>query len=171
MSNECMFAKGLMKKCALTNILAFIACVLFIGVTLFFFIHYRGLDIGMEIVNLDKSEAKRIATTLFFSKLESIGKISLALVGVLWAFVIYTGNKICIRTTWQKILFVVTNLFLFFSFGSYFLGYDFLLGRIFYHSTIDIEAPVVQFWRMAQFVYFTLGIICFIGIILLCREE
>jgi hypothetical protein len=59
--------KGFMKKCTLINLFAFFAVVLFIGVTLLLFIYYRHLDTGMEIVNLNDSEAKRIATTLFFS--------------------------------------------------------------------------------------------------------
>ncbi|OPY75875.1 MAG: hypothetical protein A4E64_01753 [Syntrophorhabdus sp. PtaU1.Bin058] len=160
-----------MKKSTLTNIAAVLADVLFIGVTLFLFKYHSGLDTGMEIINLNNSEAKRIATTLFFSKLESVGKISLALLGVLWAFIIYTGNRINIRTMSQINLFIVTNLCLLFSFGSYFWGYDFLLSRIFYHSTIDLEAPIVKFYSIAQLVYFISGIFWFVITILLCHEK
>ncbi len=158
-------------KRRLTKIAAWSAWMILIVITGSLWVYFKDIDQGMEIVNLEVSESKRMATTLFFSKLESIGKISVAILGVLWAFVIYTGTRIYIQTAAQIALFGASNIYLLMSFITYSLGYDFLLGRIFYHSTIDLEAPIVLFWSKAQIVYFSMGLFWFVILALLCREE
>jgi hypothetical protein len=124
------------------------------------------IDPGVEITNLEQSQTKRLASKLFIDKLESIGKISLAIIGALWAFIIYEGTKIKLLNAVSINIFILTNICLLFSFIFYFTGYDFLVNYIFYHSTIDLEAPIVQFWRWAQLLYFFLGLVFFVFTIL-----
>lgn len=123
-----------------------------------FYTLYSNIDTGMELVELN-NQAKLIATNMFFSQLESIGKISLTLLGVLWAFVIYKASRIKIRGSMRICLFIQTNIFLLISFVSYFVGEEFLISRIFYHATIDLEAPIVNFWLLAQRRFFIFGLI------------
>lgn len=156
----------------LTYICAVSAVVVFVTFTLLLATYYTYcIDEGMEILNLDESETKRLATALFFSKLESIGNISLALIGILWIFRISMGYKIRIYNTAQEIIFIMINLFLLGSFVAYFLGYDLLLGRMFFHSTIDLEAPIVKFWMWAQRGYLFLGVMLLVVFIYLCHEN
>ena len=153
------------------NIFVITGIIIFIIITIIFLGYYIYIDKGMVIINLDASNTKQLATDLFFNKLESIGKMSLALLGALWAIVIYKESKIKIKTSSQRRLFILTNLFLLGSFASYFLGYDFLVARIFYHSTIDLGAPIVGFWRLMQLVYFLTGLVWFVITVYFCREN
>ncbi len=136
-------------------ILGFI--LLFSSLTIFY-VRYSKIDTGMELVKLD-NQAKIIATNMFFSQLESVGKISLTLIGLMWAFIIYKASRVEIRGFSRICLFVQSNIFLLLSFLAYFIGEDFLIGRIFYHATIDLSAPIVNFWLSMQRQFFIFGLI------------
>ena len=119
------------------------------------------IDLSMEITDIETSQTKRMATSLYLSKLESIGKISLAIIGVLWALILYEGAQIRLSDSVEINLFLVTNLSFLISFIIYFIGHDFLLNYIFYHATIDFESPVVEFFRWGQLTYFIMGLLFF----------
>lgn len=138
---------------------------------IWFVIKFFLTDSGMEIVDLNKNEAKCISVKLYFEKLKAIGEISLALIGLLWALVIYKNNKIKIISFGQKSMFIATNFLFFGSFLLYFLGYDFVLGRIFFHSSFDLSAPVVSLWREGQLLFFFFGIIWLILTLLSCIQK
>ena len=132
--------------------------IILLGLVILSYVRYNRIDTGMALVKLD-NQAKIIATNMFFSQLESIGKISLALIGVMWAFIIYKASRVEIRGFARSCLFIQSNIFLLLSFLAYFVGEDFLIARIFYHSTIDLAAPIVSFWLSLQRLFFTFGLI------------
>jgi hypothetical protein len=134
-----------------------------------FFIRYVNIDKGMELIELN-NQAKIIATNKFFSQLESIGKISLTLLGVLWAFVIYKASRVKIQGFARICLFIQSNIFLLASFCAYFKGENFLISRIFYHATIDLEAPIVNFWLLMQQRFFIWGLAWSVLTIILSLE-
>jgi len=147
-----------------------IGFIILIAMGLSFYNQYTDIDTGMELVELN-NQAKIMATNMFFSRLESIGKISLTLLGVLWAFVIYKASRIKIVGIARKSLFAQSNIFLLVSFWAYFQGENLLIERIFYHATIDLEAPIVNFWLMVQQRFFILGLVWIILTILLSLER
>ncbi len=128
-------------------------------------------DNGMVFYDIDKSPSKALAVSLYFKKLETIGKISLTLIGALWAFLVYTENRVDIKRWDQILLFVTSNLFLLCSFATYYIGFDFVMGRIFYHATIDFQAPIISFWDMAQTINFLGGISCSTLTVLVCLKR
>ena len=142
-----------------------------VGLTLWVIIRYFNTDSGMEISEALKHNAQEIAVNLFFEKLTSIGEISLALIGVLWAFVVYKGSKIKIKTFHQKAIFAITNFFFLGSFLLYQKGYDLVLARLFFHNSIDLSAPIVSLWIEGQILFFVCGIICTVFTLLLCYRD
>lgn len=138
--------------------LAVIALAIFVVMVTVFVTWWLLLDRTMTMHNLDGSSAKIMATTLFFQKLQSLGSISLTLIGVAWAFLLYKETNMEVPRWEQKLLFGVTNLFLAASFMSYSVGYDFLVDRIFLYATIDFGTPVVEIWNWAQVGFFLCGV-------------
>ena len=138
---------------------------------LFFLFRYQNIDKGMEITNFNENIAKQFAINLFFRKLESIGKISLAVIGVLLAFVFLKGYRIQFNTKSQILLFLIPIISLIGSFIFYLISHDLLLSRLFYHSTIDLEAPIVKTLCRGQLYYFIIGLVWFFLTIVLCRNN
>lgn len=122
---------------------------------------YFNIDFGMEITDLETSQTKKMATSSYLIKLESIGKISLAIIGVLWSIILFKGAQVELSDNITFSYFFVTNLCFLLSFLFYFIGIDTLLNYIFYHGTIDFEAPIVVFFRWGQLFYFSTGLIFF----------
>jgi len=112
------------------------------------------------------------AIDLYFKKLESLGSLSLALTGALWAFVIYPKEEgVRVRDNWSWSLVVVATFYFVTSFAFYTHGYGFLTERMFFHDAFDLEAPIVSFWSTGQLAFFAGGVGSFVAIVLLCRES
>ena len=152
------------------KLIATIGFLLFFGMLISFSSYYRNIDGGMKLVELN-TEAKMIAVNRFFSQLESIGTISITLIGVLWAFIIYGASRVKIKRLTEKCLFVQSNLFLLISFATCFFSERFLIGRLFYHSTIDLNAPIVNFGLSMQQSFFISGLIWSVLTILVSLKE
>ncbi|MBW1915560.1 MAG: hypothetical protein JRI86_11600 [Deltaproteobacteria bacterium] len=107
---------------------------------------------GMVIHPLD-NETSRLASTLFFQKMTALAQLAVALLGVSWVYVILKpaerGEKIKLQANTIS-CFIMTNLSLSFSLVAYTYGYDFLVDRIFYHATFDLEAPIVGLVKNSQ---------------------
>jgi hypothetical protein len=88
--------------CGVLSVLAF--AVFSIGEV----VAYFRLDPGIERIDF-QSEAKRVAVKLFFDQIAMIGNLSLASLGVLWAFVLQKSNRIEVRRPRERILFVSTK--------------------------------------------------------------
>lgn len=128
-------------------------------------------DETIRAIAADKSP-QLAAINLYFAKLQSIGNLSLGLIGVLWAFVIYEEKtKLEINTAWRSALLYCATTFLLFSFALYMHGYDFLVGRLFFHSAFDFEAPIVRFYSVGQMVFFGGGTLSFLMIVFCCRKQ
>lgn len=151
-----MFLKN---KKILTWILFVISFLAFISLAISFINKYCYSDIGMVIDNLDESETKRVAVNLFFSRLESIGNISLALIGILWSFIIFRESRINIQRCEQKLLFILTNLYFLCSFSLYIWSHMLYVTYMFFHRTIDLQAPIVNIFTNFQILFFTFGLI------------
>lgn len=153
-----------------TCVAAVALIVTFLTSTVWLTINYFNVDPGIERVAFDTSEAKRTAVKLFFDQLASIGNLSLALVGVLWAFVLQTSNRIAIRSFAQYMLFFSTNLFLLASFVCHLFGTNLLANSIFLHDAADITAPIVRFWSETQLYYFVAGLFCMLITVFCCYQ-
>ena len=127
-------------------------------------------DETIQAIPADKSP-QLAAINLYFAKLQALGHLSLGLTGVLWAFVIYEEKtKLEINTRWRSALLYCATIFFLSSFVLYMDGYDFLVGRLFFHSAFDFEAPIVRFYSVGQMVFFAGGTLLFLMIVLFCRK-
>lgn len=129
---------------------------------------------GTTVALLDAplSEIQLKAIDCYFSKLQNLGSLALALTGALWALVIYPKDAaVSVIDKWRLMLVIIATLFFLTSFVLYSLGYDFLIGRMFFHDTFDLEAPIVQFWSDSQSLCFAFGVASFLLIILACRRR
>ncbi|HXF65696.1 MAG TPA: PEGA domain-containing protein [Burkholderiales bacterium] len=89
----------------------------------------------------------------------ALAQLAVALLGGTWAFITLADTTVHIRG-WPTITcFALANLSLACSLLVYVYGYDFLVGRIFYHAAFDIDAPVVALVQTAQQFFFLKGVI------------
>jgi len=124
---------------------------------------------GMAIEDLS-SNTKRLATNFFFNKMTAFAQLSIALLGGLWAFLSLADTQIKIEG-WEIVTcFGLTNLMLGSSLISYAWGYDFIVERLFYHSSFDIEAPLVSFVKNTQQYLFLDGCLGFCITIIFGRK-
>lgn len=158
------------RKNLLTKILCWIGLFLIVASIVQFLNKYCSIDHGLVKIDIAANQARSFAASLYFTKLERIGQISLALIGALWIFLIGKDRAIRFKTPYHIVLFVITNIFLLASFGAYFLGSEFLVNLIFYHSTIDLDAPIVKFWSSLQLCSFILGL-CYLGLTVLLSKK
>jgi hypothetical protein len=119
---------------------------------------FSTVDRGMVIHRLD-TESSRLASTLFFEKMTALAQLAVALLGGTWAFVTLAETTVHIKG-WPTITcFALANISLACSLLVYVYGYDFLVGRIFYHATFDIDAPIVALTQNAQQYFFLGGVV------------
>ena len=117
---------------------------------------------GMSIYELE-SEAARLASTLYFEKLTAVAQTTVALLGALWVFRTFADTRVDIRGWHVVTCFWLTNLsFAFSLIVHYGYGYDFIISRMFYHFTFDIDAPFVRFVSDWQLAFFIFGCVCFV---------
>jgi len=127
------------------------------------------IDRGMVIYRLD-AESSRLASNLFFEKMTALAQLAVALLGGTWAFITLAETTVRIRG-WPTITcFSLANLSLASSLLVYVYGYDFLVGRIFYHATFDIDAPIVASVQSAQQYFFLKGVVDLGATILIGRR-
>ena len=150
---------------SLVGYIALIVCIIL------FYIDFKKFDESMKVIDINASIAKQIAINLFFKKIESIGKISLTILGVLWAFVFFKGYRVSLSNVWQIILFSVPNLSLIGTFIFYIWGHAFLVGRLFYSATIDLKAPYVTLLCNGQLIFFIIGVIWFMLTVVFCHNN
>jgi hypothetical protein len=112
---------------------------------------------GMVIHRLE-TEPSRLASTLFFEKMTALAQLAVALLGGTWAFLTLAETKVHVKG-WPTITcFALANLSLACSLLVYVYGYDFIVARIFYHATFDIDAPFVALVQKSQQLFFLKGI-------------
>jgi hypothetical protein len=148
----------------------FIAVLTLFGFTAGEIVAYRTLDPGTELTKFQTSEAERAAVKLFFDQIALVGNLSLALLGVLWAFVLQKSNRIEIRRPREYVLLVSSSLFLLASLICNLLGTNLLTERLFSSGAADITAPIVRFWSDAQLLYFGLGLFFALVTVFCCRQ-
>lgn len=140
---------------------AFVAVVLaavFIGLCGWALQTFLTIDRGMVIYRLD-AESSMLASTLFFEKMTALAQLAVALLGGTWAFITLAETTVHIRGWPTATCFTLANLSLACSLLVYVYGYDFLVGRIFYHATFDIDAPIVASVQSAQQYFFLKGVL------------
>jgi len=155
----------------LNNALILLSLSIVILLNLYWIISYMSTDSGMEIVDLNNDKAKSIAVNLFFDKLKTEGELSLGLIGFLWALVVFKNNRIEVRSMGQIFVFSATNILFIESFLLYSVGYDFVLSRVFFHSSIDLCAPIITFWNSSQQSFFLVGVICLFLTLITCIKK
>src|SRR5258708_285665 len=135
------------------------------------FYRFWELDSTME-KGLLTSEARKMATELFFKKLETIGQTSLALIGALWGLAFLSDKQaLQLKDGLQWMLFCLTNLSFLVSYGAYFIGYDKWVARMFNHESFDLRCDLVSFWTNTQTVYFGTGVIGLVLTVLVGRKK
>jgi hypothetical protein len=132
-------------------------------------IGWADLDTGMEKRRLS-SEEKRLASDLFFGKMTAIAQVEIAVLGGAWALLFLAESRVSFRTFSSYCLLVATTLCFLTSLVAYDFGYDFVVRRIFDHETLDIHAPVVEFWWHWQRLPFVVGCLALAITILVCRR-
>jgi hypothetical protein len=113
---------------------------------------------GMVIYRLE-SEASRLASTLFFEKMTALAQLAIALIAGMWAFLTLAETTVHVKGRPTITCFALANLSLACSLLVYVYGYDFIVARIFYHGTFDIDAPLVVFVKETQQFFFLKGVI------------
>lgn len=126
-------------------------------------------DRSMAIHRLE-TEATRLASTLFFAKMTTIAQLALGLLGAGWAFMTLADTKIELATRDAKTCFAVANGSLGASLIIYSVGHDFIVERVFHHSTFDIDAPFVAAVSHLQQASFVLGLAALVVTIFLGRK-
>jgi hypothetical protein len=149
--------------------IAVLLCVSF-GL-LFFWLLYTWVNVerGMVIHRLG-DETARLASTLFFAKMTALAQLAIALLGGTWAFLTLTATIVQIKRWPAKMCFALANVSLVCSLFAYTYGYDFLVTRIFYHASFDIDAPIVSLVQMGQQLFFVHGVIDLAFMIILGRR-
>lgn len=142
----------------------FIIIVLVIG----FIIYFCNIDDGMRKIEIKDNGVRAIAVNMFAAQLEAIGNLSLTLIGAFLALLIYGESKLQIKNYSNVYLVSQTIGFFVASFLGYFLGQSFLISRLFYHGSIDLEAPIVNFWIYSQIVFFVAGLVWAVVTIVIC---
>ena len=122
------------------------------------------VDRGMVIDSLEKSETKRLASTKFFDKMTAFAQATLAVLGASWTLLIVQSSRMQL-TRPGLVAFVLVNISLISSLAVYNEGYDFIVGRIFYHQTFDLEAPFVVLVKDLQQVFFMIGCLGLVAVI------
>ena len=153
----------------LINTLAVFGYLSFIGLSSYFLRWYKHIPPGWDIVVFN--EAIQVAINLYFTQLESLCRISIVIIGLLLAFIVYEGYSVQIQIKSQIHLFIITVAFLIVSFIIYIIGHNILLNRLFSFSTIDLEAPMVKLFYIGQLVFFILGIVWFFMTTFLCLKQ
>lgn len=113
-------------------------------------------DRSMAIRRLE-TESARLASGLFFEKMTAIAQLAVGLLGAAWAFLTLTEGRATLNTRDTVICFTIANLSFALSLVVYAFGYDFIVTRIFHHSTFDIDAPFVASVSRIQQLTFILG--------------
>lgn len=130
---------------------------------------YYSVDFGVEL--LEPNESRMLAWDLYASKVQSLGTVSLTLLGVLWAFLIYRNTEIRVTgcSAWR--MFVSANLFFGSSFLIYLRQYDLSVSHLNSYGPTDLAAPFFQLLASAQWVSVVLGVVVTGALILTCRKE
>lgn len=116
------------------------------------------IDEGMQLIAIN-NDGKQIAINIFLSQQETIGTTSIALIGAFWALFIYGDHKMNFKTWHGKFLVMQISFLFLCCLMLSFWGQDFIIKRIFYHNTLDFEAPILKFWIYWQRGIFILGLI------------
>jgi hypothetical protein len=127
------------------------------------------VDRGMVIRRLD-NETSRFASKLFFDKMAVLAQLAIALIGGTWAFLTLANTTVRIKSWTTIICFTLANLSLVSSLAFYLYGYDFIVARIFYHASFDIDAPFICFVSKSQQWLFIKGCIDLVMTIILGRQ-
>jgi sterol desaturase/sphingolipid hydroxylase (fatty acid hydroxylase superfamily) len=152
-------------RCERVSTIGFvITAILVIG----FIIYFCNIDDGMRKIEIKDSGVRVTAVNMFAAQLEAIGSLSLTLIGAFLALLIYGESKLQIRGYSKVYLVFQTIAFFVVSFLGYFLGQRFLISRLFYHGSIDLEAPVINFWIYFQIVFFVMGLVWAVVTIIIC---
>jgi len=114
-------------------------------------------DRGMVIHQLD-TEASRLASTLFFDKMTALAQLGVGLMGGIWALITLAETNVQVRGWALSLCLSVAIASLCASLLVYALGYDFIVSRIFYHHSFDVDAPYIAFIQKAQQFAFLLGL-------------
>lgn len=113
---------------------------------------------GMVIHRLE-TETSRLASTLVFEKMTALAQLAIVLLGGTWAFLTLAETTVHVKG-WPTIMcFALVNVSLVCSLLSYVYGYDFIVARIFYHASFDIDAPFVALMQKSQQLFFLKGVI------------
>jgi hypothetical protein len=128
---------------------------------------YRSIDHGMEIMDR-LTDSQQMAITQYLASRGTLAGTSLTLLGGFAALFLYTGNRIRIRTTYQKFLFGGVLLLIAGSYVAYYVGYEFLLQRMYFRSSFDLGAPIIQLWAGTQLRFLIAGLIWAIVTVVLC---
>lgn len=130
---------------------------------------FTTVDSGMVINRLD-TESSRLASTLFFQKMTALAQLEIALLGGTWAFLTLANTTVQVKG-WPTITcFALANLCFVCSLVAYAYGYDFIVARIFYHRSFDIDAPLVVLVQNSQQFFFLMGVVDLVITIILGRH-
>ena len=139
-------------------IITLILLAAFMALVIWALWQFSSVDRGMVIQRLD-NETSRLATTLFFNKMTALAQLAIALLGGSWAFLSLVDTKVKIKGWTTIICFTLANLALASSLAVYAYGYDFIVARMFYHASFDIDAPFVGLVNTSQQLLFVKGCI------------
>lgn len=128
--------------------------VLVLGICVF---TYFKTDQGMDPEKRLTTDESKIAINLFFNRIENLGNHSLFIIGALLAFVVY-GTAHTKRFKNIRLIFICIAI-LFFSYVMYFFGSRLLIELMYFHSSIDLEAPIVKWFMYWQIIFLVFGIV------------
>ena len=132
-------------------------------------LRWRSTSAGVSDVKIE--EQHRLAIQLYSEDVTSLGNTALALVGVLWAFVIYKESRVVVRDWASHVLFWLTTLTLVTSYVLYVLGHAFIVKMLFQYNTISLTAPRVTFFKDFQVAFLAEGILSMGATIFMCRQR
>lgn len=149
--------------------ISLVLMISFIALFVWAAVIFASEDRSMAMRRLE-TESARLASGLFFEKMTAIAQLSVALLGATWVFLTLTEGKVTLNSKATVICFWVANLSFALSLATYAIGYDFIVTRIFHHSTFDIDAPFVSKVSHIQQLTFLLGCLSLGATILLGRK-
>lgn len=115
-------------------------------------------DRSMEIYDLTR-ETKQIASTLFFEKMTAVAQVTLAIIGGVWALLMFGADRIKRSQGFSRNCFWLANIAFGASLLVYAFGYDFIVERLFHHGAFDIDAPFIVGLKNCQLALFVKGCI------------
>jgi hypothetical protein len=118
----------------------------------------------MEIYDLSKG-TKELASTLFFGKLTAVAQVTIAIIGGIWASLMFS-DRTQLTAGLRRKYFVLANIAFGTSLIVYSLGYDFIVERLFHHGAFDVDAEFIRAVRNWQLAFFIKGCIDLVGTVL-----